>query len=82
MFCDINSLEYLYKMLNETLSKCNQSGYFKYKLEYRKGHEGKLCSEEYKGEFKECSFRHPKACKNVSEKCLGWEDCSYRHEKD
>ena len=47
-------------------------------------HENKPCPKEYKCKSKECSFRHPKACKHFFREgiCRFGEDCSYRHKND
>ena len=71
-------------MFGDTLCKHNQSGFCKYKLECRKRHENKLCSEASTCTSKECQYRHPKVCRNYNGegKCRFRESCSYKHEKE
>ena len=71
-------------MSGETVCKYNQSGHCKYKQECRNKHENQLGPEESYCKSKECSMRHPKACRKYfrEESCRFGENCSYKHKKD
>ena len=63
--------------------KHNQNSYCKYKLNCKKRHENKLCSEEQNCNSKECLLRHPKTCKYFFREgfCRFGDGCFYTHRK-
>ena len=67
----------------EDLCRYNQTGFCKFKKECTKRHEDQICQIEPQCTDKSCSKRHPKTCRNFSQKgeCRHNEKCAYSHKQ-
>ena len=63
-----------------TVCKYFQTGYFKFRVNWRKHHVIEICPEEHCNKRK-CDKRHPKACKHFSTQlaCRLGNKCCYKH---
>ena len=67
---------------HDSICKCNQTGYCKFREHCRKKHDNIICDKRNECTTEKCIKRHPKMCKNYmkNNKCRFNSDCAYSHE--
>ena len=67
----------------KSVSKYNQNGFCKYRLQCSKDHVNKICQNHLQCKDFSCKLQHPKRCQSfdVDGKCR-FTDCAYLHVKD